>query len=108
MTKVLLLDGSYEFINNEQQIQRLIAEKLGNDVGEQIEQLIENANYVKQKINTDLESYESSLEEWNCVGNDILDIIDNLKSYISDSKRIDRYKLSNSLERIEREINNIM
>jgi len=108
MPRLQLSDGTYEYTRSVEDLKNLITNRLGSDVGYEIQELIEQADYTSRKVETDLDSYESSLESWNCAGNDILDIIDNLKSYISDAKKIDRDKLLSSLERIEREINNIM
>lgn len=108
MKKLQLPDGSYEFIENDEQLRRLIVDKLGNDIGNKIDRLIAEADYTERKIHTDLDCYESDLDSWNCVGNDIMDIVFKLEEHIDESKRINKSFILECLNSIRREINGIM
>lgn len=100
-----LPDGSMEVLFSREDFQRLIREKLGFDAELKIIELINEADYTKQKISTDLESYESSLDSNNTCFLDILDIVQDLQTLLQE-KRINKTKISKSIEQIEKLISN--
>lgn len=66
-----------------------------------ISDLKEKADY------TTLDCYESELEVYNDLCCDLRDMIDNLRGYINDSKKLDRSHILEELRNMEREINNV-
>jgi len=106
MKMIHLKDGSIEFIDSNQQLQRLVEEHLGEDAGSEVEQLIADANYTERKIYTDLNSYESSLDSWNSAGYEIIADAQRAIEYIENNKRLDRNKLISFFQSIQTNINN--
>ena len=72
-----------------------------------ITDLKEKADYTTQKIDTDLDCYESELEGYNTLCCDLRDMIDKLDDYINDSKKLDRSHVLKELRNMKREINNV-
>lgn len=101
MRKILMLDGSYEFIGNNLEFQNLIRDHVGEDAEEMIRELVSEADYASQRISTDLECYESSLDSWSSAGGEILDIVDRLTEYMEESQRLDRNTLLKGLGKIK-------
>ena len=62
--------------------------------------------YVEEKLNTDLDCYESELEEYRDMCSEVRDIIEQLSNYINDSKKLDRSHILKKLSDIRREIDN--
>lgn len=110
MTRIDLPTGEIIFLDetNPQEVKNLIEQNMGNDIAFLIQELIDAANYTEKKVDTDLDSYEASLESWNCVGTDILEIIQKCDTYLRESKRIDRDTIFHMMNEIEKLINNIM
>lgn len=98
--RVQLKDGSYEWIQTNEQLANLVGDVMGKAVGEIILNLGEAADYTEHKVDTDLDSYEASLESNASTFNDISEIADELIDYLRDTKKIDRNKLLDKLDRI--------
>ena len=64
-------------------------------------------NYVKEKLNTDLDCYESELEEYSNMCSEIRDIVEQLSNYIYDSKKLDRSHILEKLSDIRREMDSV-
>jgi hypothetical protein len=101
---IYLKDGSTEILFSNKDFQKLIYDRLGNDAEQEIINLIEQSDYNKAKVNTDLDSYESSLEEMNCCMNDVLDRLNDMRKIV-EGKRIDKEKLKDMINSIEHQIN---
>ena len=71
-----------------------------------ITHLENEADYTKQSLNTDLESYEASLDEYNCLMNDTQEELNRLIKVIEESKKLDKHKLKQDLEKLLKEIVN--
>ena len=80
---------------------------LVNVLRDTIADLKEQADYTAQKINTDLDCYESELEEYSSLCSDLKDMINELSDYIDDSKKLDRNHIIKVLSRMKYEINNV-
>jgi hypothetical protein len=102
---IYLKDGSTEILFSDNDFQKLICDKLGREAEQEVIELMEKADYNKEKVNTDLGSYEASLDEMNCCLNDVLDSLDNMRKFL-EGKRIDKEKLKDMIDSIERQINN--
>lgn len=100
-----LPDGSMEVLFSRDDFQRLICEKLGSDAEQKLIEIINEADYTQAKVDTDLESYEASLESNTRCFNDLLDSIEELKK-ILDTKRLDKTKMSKLLDKMKTQITN--
>ena len=98
--RVQLVNGTYEFIQTNEQLANLVGDVLGDDIRRIILDLADQADYTEQKVDTDLESYEASLESNASTFGDIKDILNDSISQIEKSKRLDKDKLAKQLGRI--------
>ena len=98
--RVQLANGTYEFLQTNEQLANLVGDALGNDMRQIILNLADQADYTEQKVDTDLESYEASLESNASTFGDIKDILTNSINQIEKSKRLDKDKLAKQLGRI--------
>lgn len=106
-------DGSVEYLFHEPQspkyyddFQKIIFEKLGRDAELIIEELREAADHEQQKITTDLDSYEASLESQRTCLMDVLEILEQMKDLVQSSKRMNKSELVKLITNAIREINN--
>ena len=92
-------------------IEKECSPELANVLRELITDLKEKAdydtNYVKEKLNTDLDCYESELEEYSNMCSEIRDTVEQLSNYIYDSKKLDRSHILEKLSDIRREMDNV-
>lgn len=98
--RVQLKDGSYEWIQSNEQLANLVGDAMGKPVGEIVLDLAVAADYTEQKVDTDLESYEASLESNASTFSDISEIADELIDCLRNTKKIDRNRLLDKLNRI--------
>ena len=109
---IYLKDGSVEYIFHEEEtpeyyddFQRIIYEKLGREAELIVIQLRKAADYNKKKVETDLLSYESSLESNATCFMDILESLNKLNNLLL-QQRLNRSKLSEIVSEIIKNINN--
>ncbi len=106
---ISLKDGSVETIFEPKDFKYLVEKHMGWDADKYFENLIselqEQADYTQAKVDTDLESYEASLESNTRCMNDILDDLKAMETILN-AKRMDKQKLFNLIEQIETKINN--
>lgn len=109
---ISLKDGSTEVIFQPKDFHYLIEKHMGYDAADYFEkmekivdELQEEADYTAAKVNTDLESYESSLESNTACFQEILEVMEQIKS-ILEAPRINKKKLFNLVEQVEKEIKN--
>jgi len=99
--RVQLKDGSYEWIESAEQLRYLIKDCFGEDIanvlGDKIEELQEQADYTRQKVNTDLDAYAGSLESQKSAADDMNDYIEQMINYIDTHKRLNKNKLKDIL-----------
>ena len=92
-------------------IEKECSPELANVLRELITDLKEKAdydtNYVKEKLNTDLDCYESELEEYSNMCSEIRDTVEQLSNYIYDSKKLDRSHILEKLSDIRLEMDNV-
>lgn len=100
-----LPDGSMEVIFSRDDFQRLVYEKLGYDAEQKLIEIIKEADYTQAKVDTDLESYEASLESNTRCLNDLLDDIEGLKNLL-ENKRLNKTKMAKLLDQMETKISN--
>lgn len=100
-----LPDGSMEVLFSRDDFQRLVYEKLGYDAEQKLIEIINEADYTKAKVDTDLTSYELSLESNTACFNDLLDNIEAAKKLLQ-QKQLDRTKIFKLLDQMETQILN--
>ena len=92
-------------------VEKECSSELANILRELIIDLKEQADYgtryVEEKLNTDLDCYESELEEYNNMCSEIRDTVEQLSNYIYDSKKLDRSHILEKLSDIRREMDNV-
>jgi hypothetical protein len=105
--RIQLKDGTYEWVDGHEQFVRLVDQYIGLDAGryveDELQSLSDQANYTSRKLNTDLESYEGSLEEQRSAADDMDSYITEAINYITDGKRMDKTKLVEMLNAAHRE-----
>lgn len=88
-------------------IEKYCGSEISNPIKDIIEKLQCEADYVSQKIGTDLDSYESDLESYGCVLHDVYDMLDKLEDEVNDSKRLDRASIIKQLRNMQIQISNV-
>ena len=71
---------------------------------ETITELKEQADYTSRKLDTDLISYDGSLDSYNSMCYVITELLEKLESYIEDSKRLDKKYILQLIHSIEEEV----
>ena len=110
MADVLSLkDGSIETLFEPKDFQYLVEKHMGWDAEKYFENLIsklqEQADYNTAKVDTDLESYEASIESNTRCFQDILEELKVINDLLN-KQRVDKLKLFKVIEQIEKQINN--
>lgn len=122
----VIVNGRIETIGSDRDIIDIIRESCGNDFANYVEERfcfdLTDLNQLYLRLNdkeceklesdvlsqTDYHNYESTLDEWNCVGNDIVEECDKQIDYIKNAKRVDKNKLLESFKEIKRILNNML
>lgn len=103
------INDNYELILSTDDFKKMIELYMGNEAAAFFESLVDSANEAisaaKDKTNSDLLSYEASLESNATAFTDIQDEIANI-SEVLDSKRMNRDKIAHSVREIKKIINN--
>lgn len=106
---IVLKDQSVQTVFEPTDFEYLVERYMGYDAEkyfrETIEKLQEEAIYTKAKVDTDLGSYEASLESNTACFQDILDITEQMKT-ILEAPRMSKNKMFKLIEQVQKEINN--
>lgn len=106
---IVLKDSSVHTLLQPKDFEYLVEKYMGYDAEKYFRETVDNlqdeAIYTAAKIDTDLGSYEASLESNTACFQDILDITNKMKSLL-EAPRMDRKKMFNLVEQVEKEINN--
>ena len=107
------VNGRIETIGSDRDIVDIIRENCGSDFADFMEYRLnhmELSNEQKEEIlrNSDYYSYEASLDDWNCCGNDIVEECEKQIEYIENSKRINKDVLYNSFITIAKRVGGIL
>ena len=101
------INGEFFYTESESFLYEL--ERLGIEgVSEYIQELEDKADYNQLKVNSDMTAYESQLDELNCLNNDILDELNIICEYIDESKRISKEQIYSRLQKMIKDINNVI
>ena len=106
------VNGRIETIANDRDIVDIIRECCGDDFANYVENRLNcrelTAEEKRQVLeNSDYYSYESSLDAWNCAGNDIVEECEKQIEYMEEAKKINKDKLYNAFLNIKKIVENI-
>lgn len=106
---IVLKDQSVQILFEPINFQYLVEQFMGYDAEnyfrELIEKLQDEADYTTSKVDTDLESYEASLESNTACFQDILEVTEQMKT-ILEAPRMNKNKMFKLIEQVQKEINN--
>ena len=102
----LWIRDEMEIVTCDEDFEKVLREKLGDDFAKYFSETVKRASYTDKKVNSDLDSYEASLEDNQRVFQDVLEAVDELKAHL-DGKRLSRSVIGSLLQRIERDIKEV-
>ena len=101
MSVIQLLDGSQHIVFNPKDLIDIAYDKLGSEYSNEIEKVVqtqeENEIYARERLNTDLNSYEGQIEEYRDCMLEVQEILEKLEESIEDSKRLNRDNILNDI-----------
>ena len=108
MSVIQLNDGSTRYILNNKDFADLVNEKLGYEAEQELNEIIaelqSKADYTKQKVNTDLLSYETSLDQNTVAFNEIQSWLEKIQHMIDTN--LNRKELARIVDCCMKEISN--
>jgi len=109
MGVIQLLNGQNEVVMSNNDISYIIGKYLGGEfeslVTETIIQNDANEIYAKEKLNSDLNSYEAGLESYHNIMQDTMEQLEELSEYMEDAKRINKDTIYQKINDIIRKLN---
>ena len=107
------VNGRIETIANDRDIVDIIRECCGDDFASYVENRLNCRELTEEEIkqvleNSDYYSYEASLDDWNCCGNDIIEECEKQIEYMEEAKRINKDTLYNAFVDIRKMIQNVL
>ena len=107
------VNGRIETIANDRDIVDIIRECCGDDFASYVENRLNCRELTEEEIkqvleNSDYYSYEASLDDWNCCGNDIIEECEKQIEYMEEAKRINKDTLYNAFVNIRKMIQNVL
>ena len=107
------VNGRIETIANDRDIVDIIRECCGDDFASYVENRLNCRELTEEEIkqvleNSDYYSYEESLDDWNCAGNDIIEECEKQIKYMEETKRINKDTLYNAFVDIRKMIQNVL
>lgn len=103
---VYLPNGSMEVLFNlEEDFLKLVEQHMGEDAGKIVSGMMSNARYEEIKANSDMESYEASLDSNNTAFSDLIDEFEQLENEL-DKQRLNRNNIWNVLQNCKKIVNN--
>ena len=112
----VMVNNQIETIGSDRDIVDIVREHCGDELATLIEDRLNiplEQNITPELIETCLQrtdyyAYESSLDDWNCVGNDVVEECEKQMEYMEEAKRINKDILHNSFRNIVKKINQIL
>lgn len=103
------INDNYELILSSDDFKKMVDLYMGDEAAAYFGEIVASANEavraISDKTNSDLSSYESSLESNSAAFFDILDVLKNISDILS-SKRINRNKIADYVGEISKIISN--
>ena len=106
MRIITLLDGRHETILDNNDLEYLIREELGDEVGNKIRDLIKQAEGHIEDHDSDFKFYEAELDSRNSALVEIVEVTNELSNYVQTANRLNRDKLVDKIDGIARIVNN--
>lgn len=103
MSVVFLPDNQIEVISDNQSLANLVQQHMGFEVAEMVRDLAKEADYAQVRVDSDLLSYESSLESNQWAFRALKDELNALKTEIG-KQRLSKPTLIKLIERMESSI----
>lgn len=104
MRSFTLENGEFHIVKNDFELIDIIEKHMGYDMSCVFKDLVEKADYNERKLDSDLLSYESSLEECRDDFSTLGDMLDSISKEL-ESKKLNRVKIKEIIYRMERLIN---
>ena len=109
MSVIQLLDGTQAFILNSRDLIDIAYNTLGSEYSAEIEKVIQSSTeaeiYAEKRFNSDMNSYEGQIETYRDCMLEVVEIAENLLEYINETKKIDRLKITQELEKVFQKLN---
>ena len=94
---IYLENGDMELLNDIEDFQTIVRTHLGSAAEQFVKDLKTEADYTKARINTDLDSYEGTLDSnRSCLCN-VLEILEQLEEHVTD-ERLNRAKILSNIK----------
>lgn len=102
----LNIDGQYHFFKGDKDVSQFISNVYGSDLGDYIDGLSTEGIAIKYKLDSDMESYESTLDSHNSAFIEILNVVEQLQEEmkVKTCKRDIKEVLDYILKLVENEI----
>lgn len=108
---IALNSGKNVVINNKDDLVEVIKEELSPELSNIVNSIVSGAEqeeiYAKLRINSDLDSYESDLENYQNAVNEALRLSDVIIEHLETSSRINRNKIYVNLLELRKELMNV-
>lgn len=112
----IIVNGRIETIGSDRDIVDIVRECCGDELASLIDNRLNvplEQNITPELIETclrrtDYYAYESSLDDWNCCGNDVVEECDKQIEYMEESKRINKDILYNAFLSIRKMVQEIL
>lgn len=98
------INGTYYYTDRED-YKTLLIDTLGIDFYNHIESLNAESLYQTKRFDSDMISYEGTIEEQRAVLNDVMDELNALQKDINESKRINKSDILKRLNKLTNDIN---
>ena len=98
-------DGKLHTLLGSVTLAAIVREYAGEEAAQMVEELEEAADETLARVDTDLDSYEASLEHWQRMGQDWLDTIDGALRRAEASPRSAKKVLTEAMEDLRHRIN---
>lgn len=99
---IVKIDNKDEILLSDEDVMSLIREKLGDEVADTVQEIIDDLKCEADGTNSDLYSYEAQAEIMNDAALDIEHEVNELLCYIECKERLKRSELLKSLRKIKR------
>jgi hypothetical protein len=110
MSMIQLNDGTQAFILNSRDLVDIAYNKLGSEYSDQIESVIQLSTeaeiYAEKRYNSDMISYEGTIESYRNTILEVMEIAEKLEESIEDSKRLNREEILKDIRLIVKKLNN--
>lgn len=109
MSLIQLNDGTQAFILNSRDLVDIAYNKLGSEYSNEIEKVIQSSSeaelYAEKRYNSDMTSYEGTIESQRDCMLEVMELAEKLDESIEDSKRLNREDILKDIRLIIKKLN---